>query len=373
MVNRGQTYPEVGPAARGADIPPVSYLNWYVPVLTEQRQHNLSFSGLQFPWDLSDVKDVWKDHRGPGYDHRDLVANMYGIPREMVQLCLGATQGISLAILGASRGGKVAVEMPSYGPVSQTARLLGLETMPVSRKGGDGPWNIQREEWKQVLQQCDTLVISPQLNPIGWSYTDDDREWLVHTCKELDVMIVSDEVYAGADKNWRPFFTEGDNCITISSLTKVHGLGVLRYGWVIAAPHVVKWMENAFRNLEGEVASPTIRLVEHIKDRLHEPVELIEKYRTHNLPVLQAMLERVGIEWTPPPHGVFGAFRVPGVDTMEMIDTIGREHGVLAVPGCMFNEGMKEWLRVAWSIDPESFSEAIDALESVLRVAMNIP
>ena len=77
-------------------------------------------------------------------------------------------------------------------------------------------------------------MISPQLNPVGWSYTESDRKWLVEFCIKHDINVISDEVYSGADKNWKPFFEEGKNFITISSLTKVHGLGVIRYGWICA-------------------------------------------------------------------------------------------------------------------------------------------
>ena len=55
-----------------------------------------------------------------------------------------------------------------------------------------------------------------------------------------------------------------------------------------------------------------------------------------------------------------------------MIDTIGKKHGLLAVPGCMFDSGLEEWLRVGWSIDPESFSKAVIVLEKVLCEALNI-
>ena len=55
-----------------------------------------------------------------------------------------------------------------------------------------------------------------------------------------------------------------------------------------------------------------------------------------------------------------------------MIDTIGKEHGLLAVPGCMFDSGLDDWLRVGWSIDPKSFAEAVDVLETVLRTALDI-
>ena len=168
-------------------------------------------------------------------------------------------------------------------------------------------------------------------------------------------------------------FTQGEHCITLSSLTKIHGLGVLRYGWIIASEEIISNVANAFHNMEGMMSSPTIRIVDHIRNRLDEPVQLIEKYREQNIPVLKKALERVGIEWTPPPSGVFGAFRVPGVDTLEMIDTIGKQHGLLAVPGCMFGQGMDEWLRIGWSIDPISFTKAVDVLETVLRTAMDIP
>ena len=50
-------YPTTGGPARGSEIPPVSYLQWYIPRLKENRKHNLSFSGLQFPGELEGIED----------------------------------------------------------------------------------------------------------------------------------------------------------------------------------------------------------------------------------------------------------------------------------------------------------------------------
>lgn len=365
-------HPVAGKPAKGNEVPPVSYLKWYIPRLKEMRPHNLSFSGLQFPWELGEFEDVWKNHRGPGVDDREIVSGMYDVPVENILLTHGATQAISIAISAASRGGKVAVEMPSYGPLSQTARILGLETIVVRREPGKNEWIINREEWESVLSQVDLLMICPQLNPVGWTYTDSDRRWLLSKCKEKDVRIISDEVYSGADRNWVPFFKESEDCVSISSFTKIHGLGEIRYGWMIASKEIIQNAENTFHNLAGIMSSPVIRIANRVKDRLNEPVELIEYYREKNLPVLENVLRRLGIEWTAPPYGVFGAFRIPNVNTMQMIDTIGKEHGLLAVPGCMFDSGLEEWLRVGWSIDPESFAKAAEVLEIVIRTAMDI-
>jgi len=366
-------YPEVGKAARGVTIPPVAYLKWYIECLDEQRPHNLSFSGLQFEWDLSDVEGAWLDHRRFGGDERDVVAQQFGVSVESVHLCLGATQGISLALLAVCDRRRIAVEMPSYGPVSQSARLLGMETVAVHRRPADTHWLIDRDEWSKQLADVDAVVVTPQLNPTGWDYTDDDREWLVNTCREKGVHIISDEVYAAADSKWKGMYLEGEHCITVSSLTKVHGLGAIRYGWVIAAPHLIERIGDAFHNLAGQMSSSSIQFAEAVFPRLHEAEDKIREYREINLPLLIAALERLGIEWVPPPNGVFGAFRIPGVDTKALIDGPGKDNGLLAVPGCMFDEGLDEWLRVAWSIEPQSFAAAVEVLERIIGNAMSEP
>jgi len=366
-------HPEVGKAARGASIPPVGYLKWYIECLEEQRPHNLSFSGLQFDWDLSEVEGAWLDHRRFGRDERDAVAQRYGVDVERVHLCLGATQGLTLALLAVCERGRIAVEMPSYGPVSQSARLLGMETVAVHRRPAATHWLIDREEWLTQLADVDAVVVTPQLNPNGWDYSESDRKWLVDTCREKGVHIISDEVYAEANSNWKGMYNEGEHCITVSSLTKVHSLGPIRYGWIIAAPHLIERIGDAFHNLAGQMCSSSVQFAEAVFPRLHEAEDKIREYRETNLPLLVAALERLGIAWIPPPSGVFGAFRVQGVDTKTLIDGLGKENGFLAVPGCMFDEGLDEWLRVAWSIEPQSFAAAVEVLEKIIGIAMSEP
>ncbi|MDP6869456.1 MAG: pyridoxal phosphate-dependent aminotransferase [Candidatus Poseidoniaceae archaeon] len=365
-------HPEVGAAAKGEEIPPVSYLDWYIPKIRENRPYDLSRSGLQFEWDLSEVKEAWKDHRRFGGDERNLVASRYDVDVDNVQLCHGATQGLTLAILAASKGGRVAVEMPSYGPVSQTARILGLETIAINRVPKKGYWPIERETWARIIPDVDMVVITSHLNPTGWPLSLNDREWLSNLCRENDTIIVCDEVYADADPKWTPMHQEGEHCITINSLTKVHGLGVLRYGWIIGSEEIIIRVRRAFHNFEGMMASPSIQYAEMAFQKLDNTIDRILRYRTNNLSKLNSMLERLEIDWIPPPCGVFGAFRLPGIDTMEMIETIGTERGFLAVPGCMFGKGLEDWLRVAWSVDETSFEKSLEVLESVLRTAMNI-
>ena len=378
------TWPHHGSPTIGKEIHPIQYLEWYVPRLQQMRKYNLSFSGLQYSWDFetylaTNLKDVGYHHISEFPNPEQMVAQRYAISPHKITITHGATQALNIALLACleptTNGQRniVAVESPAYAPVVQTPLLLNCDTIPVQRHppvDGFGPWRINKKEWLSVLQQSKVLMITPQLNPCGWGYESSDRRWIIDTCKKLAIKIISDEVYIDSMKDtedYKPFHLEGEHCISINSLTKIYGLGPLRFGWIIANKEVTSNAKRAFLTFSGMMASPTIRLASAVFPHLDLALEKIKQYREINLPVLREMLERQNIVWNEPPHGVFGAFQLPnGFDSMTFVDEACAEHSVLAVPGSMFSRELSGWLRVAWSIEPVLFSEAIMNLEKAL-------
>lgn len=378
------TWPHHGSPTIGKEIHPIQYLEWYVPRLQQMRKYNLSFSGLQYSWDFetylaANLKDVGYHHIPEFPNPEQMVAQRYAISPHKIAITHGATQALNIALLACleptTNGQRniVAVESPAYAPVVQTPLLLNCDTIPVQRYppvDGFGPWRINKKEWLDVLQQSKVLMINPQLNPCGWDYESSDRRWIIDTCKKLAIKIISDEVYIDSMKDtedYKPFHLEGEHCISINSLTKIYGLGPLRFGWIIANKEIISNAKRAFLTFSGMMASPTIRLASAVFPHLDLALEKIKKYREINLPVLREMLERQNIVWNEPPHGVFGAFQLPnGFDSMTFVDEACAEHSVLAVPGSMFSRELSGWLRVAWSIEPVLFSEAIINLEKAL-------
>ena len=378
------TWPHHGSPTIGKEIHPIQYLEWYVPRLQQMRKYNLSFSGLQYSWDFetylaTNLKDVGYHHISEFPNPEQMVAQRYAISPHKITITHGATQALNIALLACleptTNGQRniVAVESPAYAPVVQTPLLLNCDTIPVQRYppvDGFGPWRINKKEWLDVLQQSKVLMINPQLNPCGWDYESSDRRWIIDTCKKLAIKIISDEVYIDSMKgteDYKPFHLEGEHCISINSLTKIYGLGPLRFGWIIANKEITSNAKRAFLTFSGMMASPTIRLASAVFPHLDLALEKIKQYREINLPVLREMLERQNIVWNEPPHGVFGAFQLPnGFDSMTFVDEACAEHSVLAVPGSMFSRELSGWLRVAWSIEPVLFSEAIMNLEKAL-------
>ena len=375
--------PDYGPhhgVLSNGDLPTISYLDWYIPRLREQRKHNLSFSGMQYDWDLASliddsIQDIHRHHIPNFSDPETLVAQREGIDVEKILCTHGATQALQIALTAVLKENRcVAVESPAYAPVSQTPLLLNCKTIPVQRKPpvtGLGHWRIDREQWLEALQESAVLMVTPQLNPSGWDYHEEDRDWIVETCRELGVWIIADEVYidySRGSEDHIAFHTLGEHCISINSLTKIYGLGPIRFGWIIASEKTISEARKAFLTTQGMISSPTVRIANAIFPHLDLAIDKINEYREINLPILREVLAKHCITWNEPKYGVFGAIELPnGVDAIEFVDGVCKELDLLATPGSMFSQETSNWLRIAWSIEPSIFGEAVSALSDALE------
>ena len=77
------------------------------------------------------------------------------------------------------------------------------------------------------------------------------------------------------------------------------------------------------------------------------------------------VLNAHGIEWVPPPFGIFGAFSI-GTDAVQALADYGKPLGLLATPGGMFHAGLKDYLRIAWGGEEEAFEAAMPVLSQFL-------
>ena len=382
-------WPRYDRVGLGNEIPPLDYLEWYIPKLIEQREHNLSHSGMQYDWDIdeiidSSVKELTNPIMDSTQDPRNILSEIYDVPIQNLLLCHGATQAINIAIIAAKTRypniGKVtiAAESPTYAPMPQSSLILDCNVRRVDRlepKSGFGPWEIDREAWRQELSESQILMLSPILNPSGWNLSISDRDWIVDYCINNNITIISDEVYLDAYKDspdYMPFYKLHSSFISINSLTKVYSMGQLRFGWLMGDDEFIEQAKRIFMTFSGIMGSPSVRIGTEILKHLSVVDSAIQDYREKNLPYLREMFQRLAIPWNEPPLGVFSCFKLPlGIDAVTFVDEECKEHDVLAVPCSMFQEDLNNWLRIAWSIEPKKFKRACDALEKSLKTAMS--
>ena len=372
-------------------VPPIDYLNWYIPRLQEARTHNLSFSGMQYNWDIQGmlgkkIVDIGKPYMADIQDPRIIIANREGVSPDNVLITHGATQGINIALLTAIAkirdrvDGKivVAAESPTYAPIPQTALILADEVIRVNKtppETGLGHWRINYDEWEIAMKKSHIIMITPISNPSGWDLHTEDRNWIINQAEEHNVIVIADEAYNDGYRHIeqsRAIHTFGDNYISINSLTKVYSMGPIRFGWVISDSKTIAIAKNIFMTFSGVMSSPTMRIAAEALTRLDTVDEAIEYYRAENLPILRTVLEKHGIDWNEPTAGVFGCFKLPNDMSSEIFaDQHCKQNDLLVVPGSMFSDKMKSWVRVAWSIEPKLFKLAIEALDKSLESALN--
>ena len=372
-------------------VAPIDYLEWYIPRLQETRTHNLSFSGMQYDWHLDDllgasITELNKPHINDEIDPRVIIAEREDVTADNVLITHGATQGINIALLTAIAMIRdsvdeeiiVAVESPTYAPIPQTALILADKVVRMNKyppESNSGCWRIDRQQWREAIEQSHIIMVTPISNPSGWNLDFQDREWIIEQARQNEVIIIADEAYNDAyrhTENYRSFHSYGDKILSINSLTKVYSMGPIRFGWIISDSSTISIARRIFMTFSGVMASPTMKIGTATLQNLSKVDRAITHYRRENLPQLRAVLARHDIAWNEPPAGVFGCFELPNnIDSEHFVDHHCKANDLLAVPCSMFSEELKNWVRVAWSIEPNLFKQAIEALDKSLTSALN--
>ena len=383
-------WPRFNRAGFEESVAPIDYLEWYIPRLEELRAHNLSFSGMQYNWNVLDllgdtIADIAKPYMGDVDDPKEIIAARESVNFENVLITNGATQGINIALLTDidkirnKSNGKitVAVESPTYAPIPQSALILADDVIRVNRYPPKdyGHWRINYEEWSTALKKSDILMITPISNPSGWFFHKDDLAWIIDQAKISNVTIIADEAYNDAYReidDYCSIHSVASNSISINSLTKVYAMGHIRFGWIVSDSETIDIARRIFMTFSGIMSSPAMRIGTKVLQQSSIVDEAIADYRSKNLPKLRSIFAKHGIVWNEPLSGVFGCFELPnGIHSELFADHYCKVNDLLVVPGTMFSDSMQNWVRVAWSIDPKSFELAVDALNRSLELALN--
>jgi aspartate/methionine/tyrosine aminotransferase len=262
-------------------------------------------------------------------------------PQRTIVSTPGATGGIRLVceqLLAGRVGAEVVVESPVYEPLSALPAKFGAKIVAVERSGGAA------SVLAAVTERTVAIVLSNLHNPTGqWL----DYEALGEICRELDrvgsdALVVVDETFL--DLGPQPGTTSASvdpRIVTISSLSKSHGLSPLRCGWVTVDPAVQpKFAEDAvlFDNIGCKLAEVLGALaIEEIAAFRAAAGEHLEANRALVAEWLQDMAWRELVEPQELPAGCIAFPRViQAMASTSVAERLEAEFGVLVAPGEFF-------------------------------------
>jgi N-succinyldiaminopimelate aminotransferase len=177
----------------------------------------------------------------------------YGLehdPDTEIQVCFGATEAITAALLGLCEPGDEVVALdPFYDSYRADAALAGarLVGVPLRPPG----WRFDPGELAAaVTDRTRVLLLNTPHNPTGRVLDRDELEAIAAVCRERDLIAISDEVYEhlvyeGAHVPLATLPEMGERTLTISSIGKTFSVTGWKTGWACGPAELVAAVRGA--------------------------------------------------------------------------------------------------------------------------------
>lgn len=356
-------------------LPRVEYVQW-ITGRPERADHDLATSDLGaeqsapsqvVPSALEGLDDPRAEVTLDGQ-----LASAYGVDEEHVVVTAGATHAYALAVtavLSGDAGDRVLVELPGYGPLHRTPEALGA-TIDRFRRPREEGYRLSADRVDAATVGDTALVVATNRhNPSG---RQADRETLAEaaeTAREAGARLLVDEVYGaytpkpGDGAFGGPTGAGLDGAVVTGSLTKFHGLGGLRIGWVIADRPFVERVNEAFAYLPV-LAEPSVALGRRALAN-HDVIatRTREQLRANHQLLAEFVAGRGDVSGPAFDGAPFGFLAHESADGDAVVEAAWKR-GLLVVPGRFFDDD--ERFRVSLGGDPEEMAAALDVLGETL-------
>ncbi len=344
------------------------YLSWYLPRLRQhERAINLHSSGVAavFPAQL----DIGYD--GNPYEaatsFEAALAGWLGIPPEELVFSPGATAGSLLGLLCTTGpGDRLVIEQPVYEPMLRQAERLG----PVQRlvRRFDHGWQLPLGDAEALITpQTGLVMITEPHNPSGVVSKREDVLALAAMAADRGALLVINEVYRGFGHT-DSFHGLADNVVVVSSLSKLFGSYWARLGWISARADLVERIRWGHLNM-GMAAAPCAMAGLAFMEQADQRRDAARAQARDGIDTVQSWVEAdKNLSWHRSQGPGFACVGLPGgVDDMALAERLCDEHGLLLVPGTLFES--PGTLRVSWLDAGQRLEEGLALVSRALGTA----
>ena len=299
------------------------------------------------------------------YKLRETIAQNYpGLEAEHILTFAGAQEAI-FAVYHAllNPGDVIQAISPHFGPLHLVAEGMGVSlniqeldfTTTDTTTERKGEWSLDVDQWCQDLKHQSSTAIKFSVinfphNPTGAMLNKQQLKQMVGACAEQDCWLFSDEVFRGLEykesDRLPPVASLYDKGISLGVMSKSHGLGGVRVGWIACKNKTlikrlleIKEYLSICNSVSDEfLARLALKnsdvILEKNRQQAKENLALLEKNRsllTH-------------LRWSAPKAGLFLYPQlIHGESADDFILDMLKTSGALALPGRCFGLGRKHF------------------------------
>lgn len=299
----------------------------------------------------------------------------YGLPEpgmyapNEIMVTIGAMNALSLLMLVLlEHGDHVMIQNPQWLNYASQIEYCGGVAVKLPTDPEEG-FALKAETIREyyVPGKTKILLINSPNNPTGHVLPRKNLEEIAEVCKELDILVLSDEVYNtlvydGAEAvsiSTLPGMKE--RTVVINSLSKAYAMCGWRIGYAAGPAEIIDRMSKMQENFNsGANAAAQYAAVYALEHReLTEGIR--ESFAERRKVALEGLLAIPGMRCLEP-KGAFYLFpdiRAFGLDSKTFCNRLLDEAGVVCVPGSAFGSVGEGFIRMAYTAKKEDIEEAM--------------
>ena len=280
----------------------------------------------------------------------------------------GALFALSAAVL--EEGTAVLVPNPGFVAYGMLAEHHGATAVPYPLPA-EGGFRLDPDAFLATLEatpEARLAIINHPGNPTGAGATADTLRRVVDACAARDVLLVSDEAYAGLDLA-RP--TPGLRAVTsqglvLGTVSKAFGAPGLRVGWVCGEASLLTPLLGVHALTSTAAALPSQRAAEALLTAAPTVLEAARQELGLRAAAFEEVVhEHLGRRWPLPDGGFYAWMPVPKAaedDPLAFALDLRDTQKVVTIPGLAFGEGGRGHLRVSFAAAPDLVREGLRRL-----------
>ncbi|HKZ89470.1 MAG TPA: pyridoxal phosphate-dependent aminotransferase [Thermoplasmata archaeon] len=334
---------------------------------------NISYSNVApfrlggFERDLPpDLELEWTDPDGMP-DLRRAIARRHGVPPDRVLVTSGATEANFLVNAALVRpGDRVVVDAPTYSPLRDCPRGFGASVLPVLRDCGT--WSLDLDRWNRATKPKTRLLVFANLNnPTSAPLSRGDLRALGELAEERESHVLVDETFRELAFAGTPpsAATLGPRMISISTVTKLYGLGALRVGWIVAAPEILRRIRRIKDYTTVGGSSPGQILATWALQRHRRFAQRARAILDRNRTIVRERFDAIpSVEGGVPSAGTV-LFPHCSRSVDRLASRLVRKYRTVIAPGRFF--GVKDHFRLGLGGDSAELAQGLANLERALK------
>ena len=302
----------------------------------------------------------------------------YGLPEpglyapHEIMITIGAMNALSLLMLVLLEpGDQVMIQDPQWLNYAAQIEYCGGVAVKLPTEPETGfALDAETVRAHYVPGKTKALLINSPNNPTGHVMTREALEKIAEVCRELDILVLSDEVYGtlvydGAEAvSIATLPGMRERTVVINSLSKAYAMCGWRIGYAAGPEAIIDRMSKMQENFNSGANAAAQYAAAYALEHRELTEQIRESFAQRRRVALEGLKNIPGMKLVEP-KGAFYLFpdiRAFGLSSKEFCDRLLEEERVVCVPGSAFGSKGEGFIRMAYTADAVKIREAMERL-----------